>query len=85
LTYKLVYTKRAEKDIKRLDAKIKERIGRLLLVYKEEPLRYASSLTDSRLGDFRFRIGDYRVVFDLKQDEIIILRIGHRKEIYKRG
>ena len=30
-----------------------------------------------------FRIGDHRVVFDLDDNNIVILRIGHRKNIYK--
>lgn len=38
----------------------------------------------SVLGSYRFRIGDYRVVFDLEGDQIVILRVGHRREIYKR-
>jgi mRNA interferase RelE/StbE len=36
------------------------------------------------LGAYRFRIGDYRVVFDLEGDEIVILRVGHRRDIYRR-
>jgi len=59
--YTLVYTHRAIKDIRRLDAKIKRRIGKTLLRYEGDPLKYAERLTDSRLGTYRFRIGDYRV------------------------
>jgi len=42
------------------------------------------NLTDDRLGSYRFRIGDYRVIFDIEGDEIVVLRVGHRKDIYKR-
>ncbi|MBU2503873.1 MAG: type II toxin-antitoxin system RelE/ParE family toxin [Nanoarchaeota archaeon] len=31
----------------------------------------------------RFRIGNYRVIFDIKEDQIIILRVGHRGRIYR--
>jgi mRNA interferase RelE/StbE len=34
-------------------------------------------------GTYRFRIGDYRVIFDIYDENIAILRIGHRKSIYK--
>ena len=84
MKYKLVYTLRAIKDIERLDLRTKERIGKALLRYEEDPLRHAERLTEPKLGTYRFRIGDYRVVFDL-DDEIVVLRIGHRREIYKRG
>jgi len=82
--YRLVYTLRAIRDIERLDAKIKRRIGKTLLRYEGDPLKYAETLTDSRLGTYRFRIGDYRVIFDLEGDEIVVLRIGHRKNIYRK-
>ena len=84
MIYDLVYTRRAVRDIEELDPKIKKRLGKVLLRYKEEPMRYAEELTDSKLGTYRFRIGDYRIIFDIEGNEIVILRIGHRKEIYKR-
>lgn len=32
---------------------------------------------------FRFRVGDYRIIFEIYNDTIIILKVGHRKNIYK--
>ncbi len=84
MSHELVYTRRAIKDIQRLDPEVKDRIGKTLLRYQEDPRSHAERLTDPTLGGFRFRIGDYRVIFDLEGDEIIILRVGHRREIYKR-
>ena len=84
MKFKLVYTQRAIRDIKRLDPGTKKRIGDTLKRYEANPMAYAESLTDSELGTSRFRIGDYRVVFDIDGSEIIILRIGHRRELYKR-
>ena len=85
MKYRLVYTNRAVKDIKCLDSATKERIGKTLLRYQEDPLQHAERLTDSKLGDYRFRIGDYRVIFDIEGNEIVVLRVGHRREIYNRG
>ena len=85
MKYELVYTRRAEKDIDKLDPKVRERIGKTLLRYREEPLRFAEKLSDSILGEYRFRIGDYRVIFDVQGNEIVVLRVGHRREIYRRG
>ena len=47
------------------------------------PLKHAEKLTDSQLGSYRFRVGDYRIIFDLVESEIVVLRIGHRREIYR--
>jgi mRNA interferase RelE/StbE len=82
--YRLVYTHRAIRDLDELDASVKQRIGKTLLRYELDPLPHAEPLKQSELGSYRFRIGDYRVVFDLEGDQIVILRVGHRREIYRR-
>ena len=84
MRYNLVYTQRAVRDIKKLDNTIKRRVGEILLRYKDKPLDYAETLKDSGLGMYRFRIGDYRVIFDIEESDIVVLRVGHRREIYKR-
>jgi mRNA interferase RelE/StbE len=35
------------------------------------------------MGQYRFRIGDYRIIFDLANDMLYVLDVGHRKEIYR--
>ena len=73
MKYILVYTNRAIKDIEKLDPKVKNRIGETLLRYREDPLSYAVRLREPKIGTYRFRIGDYRVIFDIEGDEIVIL------------
>ena len=84
MKYTLVYTRRAQRDIKKLESDTKDRIGKALLRFSEEPLRFAEKLSDPILGEYRFRIGDYRVIFDIEGNEIVVLRVGHRRDIYKR-
>ena len=83
MNYKLVYTRRASKDIQKLEKNVKKRIGKALERYSEKPLKYASALINSELGMYRFRIGDYRVIFDIDKENIVVLRVGHRKDIYR--
>jgi len=71
------------KDISRLQPGVKERIGDAITRYSKDPLGYARRMVDPSLGSYKFRVGDYRVIFDLEGDEIIVLRVGHRKEIYQ--
>ena len=66
MKYELVYTRRAERDIEKLEPNVKDRIGKALLRYSEEPLKFAEKLSDPILGEYRFRVGDYRVIFDLQ-------------------
>ena len=84
MTYHLTYTHRAINDIETLDPSTKQRIGKTLLRYKHAPLTFAEPLKNSQLGSYRFRIGDYRIIFDLIDDQIVVLRVGHRREIYRR-
>jgi len=83
MTCRLVYTQRAIKDIQKLEHLVKSRIGKALLRFEADPLSHAKGLTNTDLGTYRFRIGDYRVIFDLESDEIIVLRVGHRRDIYR--
>ncbi|MCR4292457.1 MAG: type II toxin-antitoxin system RelE/ParE family toxin, partial [Candidatus Kuenenia sp.] len=63
---------------------IKNRIGNALLKLRDNPLLYSEKLSDPALGTYKFRMGDYRVIFDIEGNDVVILRIGHRREIYKR-
>jgi mRNA interferase RelE/StbE len=84
LKYRLVYTQKAFKDLKNLDPQVRQRIGQSLKRLENDPLKFARKLTDPRIGSYRFRIGEYRVVFDVEGEEIVVLRVGHRREIYRR-
>lgn len=83
MAYKLVYTDRAVKDIKKLDIIARRRLEKALRKLSISPLKYSTKLINSKIGEYRFRIGDYRVIFDLVDREIVILRVGHRREIYR--
>ena len=82
--FNLVYTQRAIRDVRKLEAGIKLRIGKALLRFQKDPMKYAEKIADPKLGSYRFRIGDYRVIFDQEGKDIVILRIGHRRDIYRR-
>ncbi|MCF7795178.1 type II toxin-antitoxin system RelE/ParE family toxin [Patescibacteria group bacterium] len=88
MKYKLLLTKKAKDDLFVLEKKEQKRIVEKLRFYlsSDKPLTYAKKLKDIRLGTYRFRIGDYRAIFDIdKQGNItilLILRIKHRKDVY---
>ena len=71
--------------MKRLPNDVRERIVKKLdfWVSSGAPLRFAETLTNYELGSYRFRVGDYRVSFDVQGETIVILKVGHRREIYK--
>ena len=85
--YRYFFSSPALKQIRKLPKNIQKKIVKKLDFYcQKSPFGYADALIDSRLGDYRFRIGDYRVIFDKEEgDSIFILRVGHRRGIYRKG
>ena len=81
--YNFLFTRRALKDLEKLDEATQQRLLEKIRDYAQEPLKYARKLTSPKIGTYRFRIGDYRVIFDIEDDNIVILRLGHRKKIYE--
>ena len=79
------FTKTAFRQLSRLERNIQKRIAEKLEYYcsQDEPLNFAERLTDHRFGEWRFRIGEYRVLFDVEAGEIVILAVGHRRQIYR--
>jgi len=79
------FKRKAAKEVDKLPPQIRERILKKLKFYssQENPLRLAEKLRDYRIGEYRFRIGDYRILFDVENQKITILKVGHRKDIYK--
>ena len=85
MAYTIVITKKAKHDIDALDIVVKKRLGKKLLqVASLDDLRpIAKHLEDSRIGEYRLRVGDYRILFDLDEKNIVILRVQHRKDVYR--
>jgi mRNA interferase RelE/StbE len=83
--YRLLFTARARKDIDRLDTVVKKRLRQALETkLARAPLQHGTKLVKSNLvGEYRFRVGDYRVIYDLEARDIIVLRVQHRREVYR--
>ena len=87
MAYRFALLPQAEKQLQSLDRDVARRIlKKLQWIEKQiQPLRFAVLLRQTKIGDARFRIGDYRVItlMDEKKKTITIAAIGHRREIYR--
>lgn len=81
---KYLFTESAKKDIAKLDSAIANQIRDALIKYLDDPIKHAKKLQHFAIGSYRFRIGDYRVIFDIQGQDIVILRVGHRQSIYRK-
>ncbi|MBI2631158.1 type II toxin-antitoxin system RelE/ParE family toxin [Candidatus Nomurabacteria bacterium] len=79
------YTRSAIIDLQMLPRDIQKRIAvkTKFFANADNPIRFAEHLTNHKDANFRFRVGEYRVMFDVVDNTIFILKIKHRKDIYK--
>jgi mRNA interferase RelE/StbE len=89
MAFRFEYTLHAKKDLDRLGNTVSKRILSKLDQYlqSQDPIKFAKRLSGPLQGFYRFRIGDYRVLFVKKPKGkiviLFILRIKHRKDIYE--
>lgn len=84
MTYELLFTDKASKQLKKLGKNDQERIIKSLERIRIRPEAYITKLIDD--PGYRLRVGDYRLILDIKKEKLIILVLmaGHRKNIYKK-
>ena len=85
--YKVEYAPLAIKQLKKMDKHISALIIGWIeknLVDCENPRQYGKGLVANRSEEWRYRIGDYRILADIQDDKLVILiiTVGHRREIY---
>ena len=88
MAWTLRFTETALKQLGKLDKQIADQITRVLqerVAKSANPRAFGKGLTGELKGYWRYRIGDYRVICELKDRELIILAlaIGHRRDIYR--
>jgi len=81
--YEIEFSITAEKQFKNLEKSIQIRILSVLERIRIRPYPHVKKLVGSPF--FRLRVGEYRVILDIKNDKLIVfvIEVGHRKNIYK--
>ncbi|MDE7291672.1 MAG: type II toxin-antitoxin system RelE/ParE family toxin [Treponemataceae bacterium] len=87
MTYGVETTARFNKEFKKLDKYTQRLIKAWIeknLVGTEDPRRHGKGLTANRSGQWRYRIGDYRLICNIDDGRLVILAlsVGHRREVY---
>jgi mRNA interferase RelE/StbE len=82
MTYEIIFSDKALRQLKKLEKNTQERIITVLERIRVRPEAYVTKL----VGDqgYKLRVGDYRVIMDIenKMLRILVLKVGHRKNIY---
>lgn len=87
MTYHVEFTKEALKSLKKLDKHTMLFITAWIRKNLEgcsDPRIHGKGLTSNRNGQWRYRVGDYRIIADIQDEKILILvlNVGHRRDIY---
>ena len=86
--WRVEYSERAVKELKKLD----KYTAKLILAWIEknlegcaDPRVHGKGLTANRSGQWRYRIGDYRLLAEIQDNKLVILAlsVGHRREVYE--
>jgi mRNA interferase RelE/StbE len=84
LAYNIVYKKSVQRDLKRLSKAEAQRVLNQIEGDLSENADTYPVLKGQFKGLRKYRIGDYRVIYAILGDDVLVLRIGHRKEVYKK-
>jgi mRNA interferase RelE/StbE len=84
MTYEIIFSDKAFRQLGKLERNLQERIIAVLERVRIRPEAYVTKL----VGDpgYKLRVDDYRVIMDIdnKRLKILVLKVGHRKNIYDR-
>jgi len=78
----IIFTKESLRKLKQLDRQTQIRIIKELRILEEEPFT-GKRLVGRLQGLLSLRVGDYRIIYQVADNKIIIRTVGHRKTIYK--
>jgi mRNA interferase RelE/StbE len=87
MTFSVIYTTRARRDLKQLPREITQKCIRVISNIKEDPFPFVKKLKGSRQAPlYSLRIGEYRAILSIENDRLIlfIVEIGHRSSIYRK-
>lgn len=89
MAWRIEFSADADRELRKLDPPQAKRILKFLqerIVPSEDPRILGKALQGTRLGEFwRYRVGSFRLICKIEDDRflVLVLRIGHRKEIYR--
>jgi len=79
----------AERQIRKLDRPVQRRILNWLddrIEGCKNPRHFGEPLKGDHAGFWRYRVGDYRILCDIRDEEVVVLviTVGHRRQVYQR-
>jgi mRNA interferase RelE/StbE len=85
LAYKLLFDDKVTKDLKNIDKPWQKKILEAITTKLIEDPYIGKKLVGDLSSYYRYRVNDYRIIYEILEDEIIlvVIKIKHRKDVYK--
>jgi mRNA interferase RelE/StbE len=85
VTYRISLSPAAARQLRKFDPQVRRRIQGVLELLAVEPRPPAATRLVGGAGEWRVRTGDYRIVYEIEDQEllVLVLGVGHRREIYR--
>ncbi len=85
VTYRITLAPPAARQLRKFDPQVRRRIQAALELLATEPRPPAATRLVGGSGEWRIRTGDYRIIYEIEGDQllVLVLRVGHRREIYR--
>jgi len=85
MNYRVTLAPPAARRLHKFDPQVRRRIQAALELLAAEPRPPAATQLVGGSGEWRVRTGDYRIIYEIEDDQllILVLRVGHRREIYQ--
>ncbi|GAB6286165.1 MAG: type II toxin-antitoxin system RelE/ParE family toxin [Methanoregula sp.] len=83
MVFPINYKRSVSSDLKKIDRPVAERIVREIEVGLAENPKIGEALTGQYKGLYKYRVGDWRVIYSILPDCVLILRIRHRSVVYQ--
>ncbi|MHB8763180.1 MAG: type II toxin-antitoxin system RelE family toxin [Deferrisomatales bacterium] len=85
MAYRIDFTPGAARQFRKLPAEVRRRLEPVIQALADDPRPAGSKKLAGEERGYRVRMGDYRVLYRLEDDVLVVLviRIGHRREVYR--
>ena len=85
MAYQIVMTAEARRNVLALPRDVARRVDACILALAETPRPLRTRKLKGAVDLWRVRVGDYRIVYQIEDDRllIVVVRIGHRREVYR--
>lgn len=86
MTYEVALTPAAARQLRKFEPQVRRRVQAAIELLAEDPRPPTSTRLVGGAGEWRVRTGDYRIVYEIEENRllVLILNVGHRREIYQR-